>query len=61
MSRSNYGAKTPLQRSLSKLEAEREVQTWAAKYAVDDDDEEEDDGTDGRLTLVEHDRGRRVL
>ena len=51
MSRSIYGSKTPLQRSLSKLEAEREVQTWAAKYAVDD--EEEDDGTDGRLTLVE--------
>jgi hypothetical protein len=51
MSRSNYGAKTPLQRSLSKLEAEREVQTWAAKYAVEE--EEEDDGTDGKLTLVE--------
>jgi hypothetical protein len=52
MSRSIYGAKTPLQRSLSKLEAEREVQTWAAKYAKDED-EEEDDGSDGRLTLVE--------
>jgi hypothetical protein len=53
MSRSNYyGAKTPLQRSLSKLEAEREVQTWAAKY-VAEEEEEEDDGTDGKLTLVE--------
>jgi hypothetical protein len=51
MSRSNYGAKTPLQRSLSKLEAEREVQTWAAKYAAEE--EEDDDGTDGKLTLVE--------
>jgi hypothetical protein len=54
MSRSNYGAKTPLQRSLSKLEAEREVQTWAAKYAEEEGEEdEEDDGTDGKLTLVE--------
>ena len=34
-----YGSKNPLQCSLSKLEAKRKVQTWAAKYA---DDEEED-------------------
>lgn len=50
MSRSANSAMTPLQRSLRKLEAQREVQTWAAQYATDD---EEDDGTDGKLTLVE--------
>ena len=50
MSRSANAVMTPLQRSLSKLEAQREVQTWAAQYATD---EEEDDGTDGKLTLVE--------
>ena len=53
MSRSIYGAKTPLQRSLSKLVAEREVQTWAATQYTKDEEEEEDDGSDGKLTLVE--------
>lgn len=52
MSRSIYGAKTPLQRSLSKLVAEREVQTWAATQYTQEE-EEEDDGSDGKLTLVE--------
>jgi hypothetical protein len=37
---------------LSKLEVEREVQTWAANYAVNKV-EVDDDGTDGRLTPVE--------
>ena len=52
MARSSSTAMTPLQRSLSKLEAEREVQAWANQF-VDDTNEEEDDGTDGKLTLVE--------
>jgi hypothetical protein len=43
---------TPLLRLLSKLEVEREVQTWAANYAVNKV-EVDDDGTDGRLTPVE--------
>jgi hypothetical protein len=47
-----YGSTTLLQWLLSKLEAEREAQTWVAKYAVDDE-EEEDDGAGGRLTPVE--------
>ncbi|KAL7553973.1 hypothetical protein ACHAWF_018675 [Thalassiosira exigua] len=51
MSRATGAAMTPLQRSLTKLEAEREVQDWAAQFAADY--EEEDDGTDGKLTLVE--------
>jgi len=46
---------TPLQRSLSKLEAEREVQKYAAQFVDEAAEEEEDDGTDGRLTLVEPD------
>jgi hypothetical protein len=41
-----------LQHSLSKREAQREVQTWAAQYAADN---EEEDGTDGKLTLVKRD------
>jgi len=54
MARSNAGSMTPLQRSLSKLEAEREVQDWASQF-IKADDNEEDDGTDGKLTLVEED------
>ena len=53
MSRSNSGM-TPLERSLSKLEAQRQVQEWASSFA--DEVEEEDDGTDGKLTLVEQDK-----
>ncbi|KAL9186189.1 hypothetical protein ACHAXT_005427 [Thalassiosira profunda] len=52
MSRSSNAALTPLQKSLSKLEAQREVQEYAAQFQTD---EEEDDGTDGKLTLVEED------
>lgn len=46
---------TPMQRSLSKLEAEREVQEWAAQFVDEATDEEEDDGSDGKLTLVDED------
>ena len=53
MSRAKYGM-TPLERSLSKLEAERQVQDWASSFV--DDTDEEDDGTDGKLTLVEQDQ-----
>lgn len=42
---------TPLERSLSKLEAQRQVQQYAMGFT--DEAEEEDDGTDGKLTLVE--------
>ena len=52
MSRPKSGM-TPLERSLSKLEAERQVQEWASSF--EDETEEEDDGTDGKLTLVEQD------
>mmetsp|Transcript_6883 Transcript_6883/g.15713 ORF Transcript_6883/g.15713 Transcript_6883/m.15713 type:complete len:916 (-) Transcript_6883:103-2850(-) len=55
MSRSNNAAMTPLQSSLSKLEAEREVQNWAAQFVDETTDDEEDDGSDGKLTLVEQD------
>ena len=54
MERPNYGM-NPLQRSLTKLEAERQVQDWAQQF-VDDSEEEEDDGTDGKLTLVDMDK-----
>ena len=54
MSRKN-SAMTPLERSLTKLEAEREVQKWADQF-VEKSAEEEDDGTDGKLTLVEQDK-----
>lgn len=53
MSRASSGM-TPLERSLSKLEASRQVQQWANNFV--DDTEEEDDGTDGKLTLVEQDK-----
>ena len=53
MSRAKYGM-TPLERSLSKLEAERQVQDWASSFV--DDIEEEDDGTDGKLNLIEQDQ-----
>lgn len=53
MSRPSSGM-TPLERSLTKLEAQRQVQEWASSFA--DDPEEEDDGTDGKLTLVEQDK-----
>jgi len=51
VSRSISSVMTPLQRSLSKLEAKREVQKCAAQFV--DKSAEEDDGTDGKLTLVE--------
>ena len=53
MSRSTNAAMTPLQRSLSKLEAEREVQNWASQFVDKTGDEEEDDGTDGTYTWVD--------
>ena len=53
MSRSINRAMTPLQRSLSKLEAEREIQNWAAQFIDESAADEEDDGSDGKLTLVE--------
>jgi 2,3-bisphosphoglycerate-dependent phosphoglycerate mutase len=53
MSRKSTGM-TPLERSLSKLEAQRQVQEWASSFA--DENEDEDDGTDGKLTLVEQDK-----
>ena len=56
MSRSSNTAMTPLQSSLSKLEAEREVQNWAAQFVDESAGDEEDDGTDGKLTLVEEDK-----
>lgn len=55
MSRSTNSAMTPLERSLSKLQAEREVQKYAAQFADKSVDENEDDGTDGKLTLIEQD------
>jgi len=58
MSRSTKAAMSPLQRSLSKLQAEREVQDYAAQFADEGADEEEDDGTDGKLTLVEQDEDK---
>ena len=58
MSRSANTAMTPLQRSLSKLEAEREVQDWAEQFIDEAADEEEDDGSDGKLTLVEQDEDK---
>mmetsp|Transcript_22359 Transcript_22359/g.40111 ORF Transcript_22359/g.40111 Transcript_22359/m.40111 type:complete len:911 (-) Transcript_22359:158-2890(-) len=58
MSRSTTAAMTPLQRSLSKLEAERQVQTYAAQFVDEAADEEEDDGSDGKLTLVEQDEDK---
>lgn len=54
MERPNFGL-NPLQRSLTKLEAERKVQDWAQQF-VDESEEEEDDGTDGKLTLVDMDK-----
>jgi 2,3-bisphosphoglycerate-dependent phosphoglycerate mutase len=54
MERTNYGL-NPLQRSLTKLDAERKVQDWAQQFA-DDSEEEEDDGSDGKLTLVDMDK-----
>lgn len=41
---------TPLQRSLTKLEASREVQSWAEQFIVENTDE--DDGSDGKLTMA---------
>lgn len=45
-------AMTPLQSTLSKLEAQREVQEYAKQFV--DETTDEDDGTDGKLTLVEN-------
>jgi len=58
MSRSTNGAMTPLERSLSKLKAEREVQNYAAQFEDEAADDEEDDGTDGKLNLVEQDEDK---
>lgn len=40
---------TPLERSLSKLKAERELGEWAGKFVDPFRDEEEDDGNDGNM------------
>mmetsp|Transcript_21216 Transcript_21216/g.44552 ORF Transcript_21216/g.44552 Transcript_21216/m.44552 type:complete len:911 (-) Transcript_21216:2083-4815(-) len=53
MKRKN-SAMTPLERSLSKLEAERNLGKWAGQFI--DESAEEDDGTDGKLTLIEQDK-----
>lgn len=55
MSTSNNAVMTPLQSSLQKLEADRELQNWAAQFVDEAADDEEDDGSDGKLTLVEQD------
>ena len=47
MTRSKYGM-TSLERSLTKLNAEKELREWAAQ-SIDINDIEEDDGSDGNL------------
>lgn len=54
MARRN-SAMTPLERSLSKLEAERNLGEWAGQF-IDESADEEDDGSDGKLTLVDMDK-----